>query len=78
MDTQTILQQGSLGATWKEILGNIKLNIPTSNFDTWFSGVSISKLDGDVLVIDVPNEFVRGLDSTKILPIDIKNYTGKD
>lgn len=45
---------------WNQIIKNLQSTISTSEINTWFSTVSLSKLDKDVAIIAVPNKFVAG------------------
>jgi len=44
---------------WQSVLAQIKLNISSANFATWFANTRISKMVGDVIVISVPNSFSK-------------------
>ena len=50
---------------WKDALFEIEPNVSKANFSTWFKDTSISKYDNGVVLIDVPNDFVRERLSTK-------------
>ncbi len=44
---------------WEKSLSEIELNISKANFNTWFKNTSITKEDGGLIYIGVPNEFVK-------------------
>ncbi|MDD3032768.1 MAG: DnaA N-terminal domain-containing protein, partial [Candidatus Pacebacteria bacterium] len=44
---------------WQSVLAQIKLNISSANFATWFANTRISEMVGDVIVISVPNSFSK-------------------
>ena len=50
------MQQDSL---WQAVLGEIELSISRGNFVTWFKNTRLLKYKGDVLVVGVPNIFVK-------------------
>lgn len=50
---------------WKDALFEIEPNVSKANFSTWFKDTSISKCDGGVVTINVPNDFVKEWLSTK-------------
>ena len=43
---------------WKAVLGKLQLQVTKSSFDTWLSSTSGHKLEGNSLIISVPNNFV--------------------
>jgi len=44
---------------WNDALKNIEGNISKANFNTWFKDTFITKIDGGVAHIGVPNSFVK-------------------
>ncbi len=44
---------------WQSVLVEIELNISSANFTTWFKDTRIIKGDGGVVVLSVPNAFVK-------------------
>lgn len=44
---------------WEKSLSEIELNISKANFNTWFKNTSITKEEGGLVYIGVPNEFVK-------------------
>ncbi len=50
MDTQEL---------WKSALTEIELSVSKPNFSTWFKNTRITKTDGGVVYLGVPNEFVK-------------------
>ncbi len=44
---------------WKTCLADIEANVSKANFSTWFKNTSITKEEGGIIYVGVPNEFVR-------------------
>jgi len=44
---------------WQAVLGEIELSLSKANFTTWFKSTSIYKVEGEDLVINVPNIFAK-------------------
>src|SRR3990172_6748560 len=44
---------------WQSVLVEIELSISSANFTTWFKDTRIVKEDGGVVVLSVPNAFVK-------------------
>lgn len=44
---------------WSEVSGRLRSSLNATTYSTWFGGVSALELDGDTLVLAVPNEFTR-------------------
>ncbi|MDP3958068.1 MAG: chromosomal replication initiator protein DnaA [bacterium] len=44
---------------WKNALSEIELGVSKANFSTWFKNTRITKTDGGVVYLGVPNEFVK-------------------
>lgn len=44
---------------WENTLVDIELSISKANFSTWFKNTSIQKVDGGVIYLGVPNQFVK-------------------
>ena len=44
---------------WENTLVDIELSISKANFSTWFKNTSIQKIDGGVVYLGVPNQFVK-------------------
>lgn len=44
---------------WESVLAQIKLNVSSANFATWFANTKISEIQGGVLTISVPNSFSK-------------------
>ena len=42
---------------WQAALGQLELEIPRPNFETWLKGTSAKSLDGDTLVVTTPSAF---------------------
>jgi chromosomal replication initiator protein len=50
------MQQHSL---WQAVLGEIELSISRGNFITWFKNTTLLRQDEDLIVIGVPNIFIK-------------------
>ncbi|MFA7141768.1 MAG: chromosomal replication initiator protein DnaA [Candidatus Paceibacterota bacterium] len=44
---------------WQSVLAQIKLNVSSANFATWFANTRISDLEEGVLTVSVPNSFSK-------------------
>ncbi|HOI60100.1 MAG TPA: chromosomal replication initiator protein DnaA [Candidatus Pacearchaeota archaeon] len=44
---------------WQSVLAQIKLNVSSANFATWFANTKISEIAGGVLTVSVPNSFSK-------------------
>jgi len=44
---------------WQTVLSQIQLNISAANFATWFTNTKISSIEGDKVIIAVPNSFSK-------------------
>jgi chromosomal replication initiator protein len=51
-----LVQQTDL---WQAVLGEIELNVSRGNYVTWFKNTRLLKMKDDVLVVGVPNVFVK-------------------
>jgi chromosomal replication initiator protein len=47
------------GVLWQAVLGEIELSVSRGNFVTWFKNTQLIRYKDDVLVIGVPNIFVK-------------------
>jgi chromosomal replication initiator protein len=47
------------GNLWQAILGEIELSVSTGNYVTWFKSTSLLREDEDLVIIAVPNVFVK-------------------
>lgn len=47
------------GVLWQTVLGEIELSVSHGNFVTWFKNTSLLKHDDDILVVGVPNIFIK-------------------
>jgi len=63
---------------WKDALFEIEPNVSKANFSTWFKDTYISKYDNGVVIIDVPNDFVREWLSTKYYKFVISSLRNLD
>lgn len=57
---------------WEKALAEIELSVSRPNFLTWFQNTNIADLNGDVIVLSVPNTFVKEWLSNKYHKIIIK------
>lgn len=44
---------------WQAVLGEIELSVSRGNFVTWFKNTCLLREDGEVLVVGVPNVFIK-------------------
>ncbi len=44
---------------WQAVLGELELSLTKANFTTWFKNTSISFIEGDKVVVGVPNTFTK-------------------
>src|SRR5574343_1374257 len=44
---------------WEKTLGDMEGELSRANFSTWFKNTTIIKQDDGVVVVGVPNEFVK-------------------
>lgn len=44
---------------WKAVLGEMELSLSRANFTTWFKNTSVLSRDKDIVVISVPNGFIK-------------------
>lgn len=63
---------------WKDALFEIEPNVSKANFSTWFKDTYISKYDNGVVIVDVPNDFVREWLSTKYYKFVISSLRNLD
>lgn len=63
---------------WNNCLGEIELSISKANYNTWFKNTSISKEDGGIVFIGVPNEFVKDWLYNKFHKLILKTLIGHD
>jgi len=47
------------GVLWQTVLGEIELSVSHGNFVTWFKNTSLLKHENDLLVVGVPNIFIK-------------------
>src|SRR5580704_4493994 len=66
-------------ALWQAVLGEIELSISRGNFVTWFKNTQLIRYKDSVLVVGVPNVFVKNQLERKfndmILEVLAKNGT---
>lgn len=63
---------------WNKCLSEIELNISKANFTTWFKNTSIIKEDGGVILVGVPNEFVKDWLYNKFHKLIFKTLIGNN
>lgn len=69
------------GELWDDCLRLIKSRIPNQAFQTWFDGISVSKLNDNEIMLQVPNQFhYEWLDSKyhNLINSAIKECIGKE
>jgi chromosomal replication initiator protein len=44
---------------WQSVLAQIKLNVSSANFATWFANTKIAGISGGVITVSVPNSFSK-------------------
>jgi chromosomal replication initiator protein len=44
---------------WQAVLGELELNLTKANFTTWFKNTAISFVDGEKVLVGVPNTFTK-------------------
>lgn len=65
-------------ALWQAVLGEIELSVSRGNFVTWFKNTQLIKQKDDVLVVGVPNIFVKNQLERKFndLILEVLNKNG--
>lgn len=61
---------------WENTLIDIELSISKANFSTWFKNTSIQKIDGGVIHLAVPNQFVKDWLTNKYHKFILKTLRG--
>ena len=61
---------------WQSVLVEIELSISSANFTTWFKDTRIVKEDGGVVILSVPNAFVKEWLLTKYHNTILKSLRG--
>jgi len=54
---------------WQETLEKLKTELSKPSFETWFSSTQLYLIDGDTIVISVPNEFARDWLESRYAPL---------
>jgi chromosomal replication initiator protein len=44
---------------WKSVLGELEISLSKANFTTWFKNTQIVSIEGDAVVVGVPNVFTK-------------------
>jgi chromosomal replication initiator protein len=68
-----LISMMDLKQLWQSVLVEIELNISSANFTTWFKDTHIVKEDGGVVILSVPNAFVKEWLLTKYHSVILKN-----
>jgi len=63
---------------WNKCLSEIELNISKANFTTWFKNTSIVKEEEGVILLGVPNEFVKDWLYNKFHKLILKTLIGNE
>jgi len=61
---------------WQSVLVEIELSISSANFTTWFKDIRIVREDGGVVILSVPNAFVKEWLLTKYHNMILKSLRG--
>ncbi len=61
---------------WESVLVEIELSISSANFTTWFKDIRIVREDGGVIILSVPNAFVKEWLLTKYHNTILKSLRG--
>lgn len=64
--------------TWDKASSNIELDISKANFNTWFKDTYISKIEDGVVVLAVPNQFVKNWLAEKFHKTILKHLIDTD
>jgi len=59
----------SLQSLWQETLYKLKSELSKPSFETWLSSTQLLDLEGDTLVIQVPNEFAKDWLESRYAPL---------
>lgn len=62
-------QSNSLQLLWQETLEKLKNELSKPSFETWLSSTRLLNIDGDTLVISVPNEFAKDWLESRYAPM---------
>jgi len=54
---------------WQETLEKLKTELSKPSFETWFSSTRLFLIDGDTIVISVPNEFAKDWLESRYAPL---------
>lgn len=61
---------------WQNVLVEIELSISSANFTTWFKDIRVVREDGGVVILSVPNAFVKEWLLTKYHSMILKSLRG--
>lgn len=61
---------------WNNCLSEIELSISRANFTTWFKNTAITKEEGGIIYVGVPNEFVKDWLHNKFHKLILKTLIG--
>jgi len=75
---QCIIRTMETKELWNKCLSEIELNISKANFTTWFKNTSIIKEDGGIILVGVPNEFVKDWLYNKFHKLIFKTLIGNN
>jgi len=62
-------QTNSIQLLWQETLEKLKSELSKPSFETWLSSTRLLNIDGDTLVISVPNEFAKDWLESRYAPM---------
>ncbi|MFZ3103040.1 MAG: chromosomal replication initiator protein DnaA [Desulfitobacteriaceae bacterium] len=62
-------QTSSLNSLWKETLYKLESELSQPSFETWLSSTKLLQINGDTLIISVPNEFAKDWLESRYSPL---------
>ncbi len=62
-------QTSSLNSLWKETLYKLESELSKPSFETWLSSTKLLQINGDTLIISVPNEFAKDWLESRYSPL---------
>ncbi|MHB1652524.1 MAG: chromosomal replication initiator protein DnaA [Desulfitobacteriaceae bacterium] len=62
-------QSSSLNSLWKQTLDKLESELSKQSFETWFSSTRLLEINGDTLIVSVPNEFAKDWLESRYSPL---------
>ena len=59
----------SLQVLWQETLSKLENELSKPSFETWLSSTYLLDIEGDTLIVSVPNEFAKDWLESRYAPI---------